>query len=104
MRTLDQNAIFHCWCRETAAHLKEAKVKNISADTVKELVLLTLGNTLDVLGTKVAIRSRYYKRADEDLTEAELRKGFISMDGLLTKFQVWASTDLNLILTSPNEE
>ena len=84
-------------------HCKKAKVKNISEDTIKELVLLTLGNTIEVFGTKVAIRSRFYKRADEDLTEKELQLGIISMNDLLTKIQVWASVDLSLELKTPNE-
>ena len=104
MRTSDQSALFHCWCREISVHCKKAKVKNISEDTIKELVLLTLGNTIEVFGTKVAIRSRFYKRADEDLTEKELQLGIISMNDLLTKIQVWASVDLSLELKTPNEE
>ena len=104
MRTTDQNSIFHCWCREVAVHLREANIKNASEATVKELVLRNLGNTVDLLGIKIAMRSSKYKRADEDLTPEDHKRGFISMSSLLTSMQAWSSTDLNLILTSPNEE
>jgi len=52
---------------------------------------------------KAAMRSSMYKRSDQDLNEHDFKHGFISMESLLTKMQVWASSDLNLYLTTPDE-
>jgi len=102
MRTLDQNAILHCWCREVSEFLSDGGL-NISEAMIKEMVKMLLGNTVDVLGTKVAMPTSKYKRADEDLTEKDIEKGMLSMDGLLTKMQAWSATDINLELVSPND-
>ena len=104
MRTVDQNALLHVWCREIAAHLKERKIQNVSEATVKELILLLLGNTVELLSVKVAMRSSMYKRSDADLSPQDHKRGFISMESLLTKVVVWCSTDLNLQLSTPNED
>lgn len=104
MRTIPQNDIFHCFCREISAHLRAGGVENVSEATVKELILLTLGNTVELLGTRVAMRSSKYKRSDEDLTDKDRKFELISMADLLTKMQVWAAADLGMELVSPNEE
>ena len=93
MITSDQQAMFHCWCRETAAHLKAGGVKNVSEATVKELVLLKLGNTVELMGFKIAMRSSKYKKIASQLTIQDVRRGFIAFDDLLTSFQAWAATD-----------
>jgi len=65
---------------------------------------MTLGNTIEILGTKIAMPTSRYKRSDEDLSQEEINKGLISFDGLLIKTVAWAATDLNLELKSPNEK
>lgn len=101
-RSLPQNEVFHCFCREIALHLREANV-NCSEVMVKELVKTLLGNTTELLSTTIAMPTSSYKRADEDLTQEELDNEVLSMDGLLNKMVVWAATDLNLELKTPNE-
>ena len=96
-RSLEQNDILHVWCREILKHLLANGVW-VTEETVKELILLKLGNTREVLGEKVAMRSSKYKRSDFYLTDAERRAGIISMDTLLNKIDAWASHDLGLIL------
>jgi len=103
VRTIDQNSLLHCWCREIATHLKEGGVP-ASETLVKELVLRTLGNTVEFLGEKIAMRSHQYKKMTSELSIKDLERGFIAMDELLTLIQAWASSDINLILKSPNEE
>jgi hypothetical protein len=97
-RSLEQNDCLHKWCRLIRDHLKEASV-NLSEETVKELVLLKLGNTKEVFGEKIAMRSHKYKHLDSDLTPAELKRGDISMDALLNEIEAWTATDLNLNLS-----
>lgn len=101
-RTTDQNAILHCWCREIALHLRENNV-NCSEKMVKEMVKVLLGNGSRLLTVDIAMPTSSYKRADADLTQAEHDDGVLSMEAFLTKIQVWAATDLNLVLESPNE-
>ena len=103
-RSEEQNALFHLWVGQIARHLKEANVDNVSRATVKELVLLNLGNTVELLGTKVAMRSSAYQCAEADLTPHDRRHDNMPMADLLTKIQVWASTDLNLTLESELEK
>jgi len=103
-RSLDQNAILHCWSREIAEFLKAGGVENVSETTVKELLKATLGNTVELLGTRVPMPTSKYKKAEHELTPNELKRGFISFDQFLTHIQAWASADLNLELVSPNEE
>ena len=104
MRSLDQNAIFHCWIREITEHLSHSNVKHISENTIKQVILHTLGNHTEVFGVQCLMKSSKYKRADEDLSEAERKAGIISMDSLLNEMVAWASREINLELTSPNEE
>ena len=99
MRTLDQNALFHVWCKEISNHLRASHV-DASPKTVKELVKLTLGNTTELLGTTVAQSTTDYKRDDEDLTAHEHHHKLISFSDFLGKIQAWAATDLNLELSS----
>lgn len=101
-RSLPQNEVFHCFCREIALHLCEANV-NCSEVMVKELIKTLLGNTTELLSTTIAMPTSSYKRSDEDLTQEELDSGVLSMEALLNKMVVWASTDLNLELVSLNE-
>jgi len=103
MRTLDQNAILHCWSREIAEFLHAGGVENVSETTVKELLKATLGNTVDLLGTKVPMPTSKYKMSEHELTPSDLKRGFISMDQFLTSIQAWAATDIELELVSPNE-
>jgi len=103
MRSLDQNGILHVWCRDIAEFLKAGGIENVSETTVKELLKATLGNTVEILGTRVPMPTSKYKKAEHELTPAELKRDFISFDQFLTKIQAYAATDLNLILESPNE-
>jgi len=104
MRSIDQNKLLHCWCREIAEFLKDGGVENVSETTVKELLKATLGNTVDLLGTKVPMPTSKYKKSEHELTPSELKRDFISMDQFLILIQAWASSDINLELVSPNEE
>lgn len=102
MRSLDQNAILHCWCRDVSEFLLAGGLK-ISEGMIKEMVKMALGNTTDVLGYKVAMPTSSYKMCEHELTPADHFHGRISMDQLLTKMVAWAATDINLELVSPNE-
>ena len=103
-RTLSQNAILHCWCREISDHLIKADIKPMNEKVAKQIVTLMLGNTRVVFGEKVAMSTTAYKHDDRDLEQWEIDLGAISMEGLLNRIQRWASVDLNLVLESPNEE
>jgi len=104
VRTLDQSAIFHVWIREITEHLSHSGVKHISENTIKQVVLHTLGNRTEVFGVPCIMSTTKYRRSDEDLSEAERAAGIISMNALLSEMQAWAATEINLELTSPNEE
>ena len=104
MRSLDQNSIFHCWIREITEHLSNSNVKHISENTIKQVVLHTLGNRTEVFGVPCTMSTTKYKRADEDLSEAERASGIISMTALLSEMVAWSAREINLQLTSPNEE
>jgi len=65
---------------------------------------MLLGNTTEVLGVKIAVPTSSYKMSEYELTATDHKNGFISFDQLITKLVVWASTDLNLELESPNEQ
>jgi hypothetical protein len=85
-----------------ADHLQDSGVA-VSPDTVKELILLELGNTkkVKVPGMPervIAMRSHQYKQMDFDLSEYDRKNNFISMNALLSKVDAWAATDLNLQL------
>ncbi len=64
-----------------------------------------LGNTTTVklVQEKIAMPTSSYRRTDADLTQEEIDRGTLSMEGLLLKMVVWCSTDLKLELKSPNE-
>lgn len=102
-RTLDQNALFHVFCGQISDHLISSGVKRVSPAMVKELIKMLLGNTTELMSTKIAMPTSSYKRSDEDLTQQEIDNGVISMTGLIDSMTVWAATDLNLELISPNE-
>ena len=104
MRSLDQSAIFHVWVREITEHLSNSNVKHISENTIKQVVLHTLGNRTEVFGVPCIMSTTKYKRSDEDLTDAERKAGIISMTALLSEMQAWSAREINLELTSPNEE
>lgn len=111
MISSDQQAVFHCFAREIAKHLRKGGVP-ISEDLVKRIVKKRLGNTriftvkmngmdfeeVDVMSTKK------YKPFDTDLTESDHKNGYISMNELIIKMQAWASTDLGLVLETPKEK
>jgi len=101
-RTVDQNALLHCWCREIALKLVEGGV-NISEAMTKEVMKMTVGNTTEVLSVRIAMPTSKYKRTDEDLTQEQLDGGVLSMEAFLSEIQVWAATEINLELVSPNE-
>lgn len=103
MRSLPQNDIFHTWCGVVSTHLVERGVR-CSKDMVKELVLMKLGNTTELLGEKIAMRSSKYKQTDGELSVKEQQRGFVSMAGLLTSMEAWAATDLDGLKLSRDEE
>ena len=110
MRSLDQNAMFHAWCKVVADHLQQKKVM-VSKDTIKQLVLRQLGNVKlidNVPGMPadiVAMGSSHYKKSEAELTKNERSANFISMSELLTKMEAWASMDLDgLILPRSSDE
>jgi len=99
VRSLPQNDCLHKWCRVIRDHINEDAGKVvITEETVKELVLLKLGNTRMVMGEKVAMRSSKYVHDDSDLTPEMRGANHISMSGLLMSMEVWANTDLGLVL------
>ena len=102
-RSLEQNSCFHKWCAVIGDHLRAGKVP-ISNDSVKELVLLKLGNTREYMGEKVAMRSSKYKQVEGELTSAELKAGLICMSELLSMMEVWAAMDLGLKLARDEDE
>ena len=96
-RSLEQNDIFHVWCREISKHLTAGGAPT-SEYMVKHIILYTLGNGVVRMGVRIPMRSSKYKHTDSDLTEKDRKAGFISMDELLNRIDAWASTDLGLIL------
>jgi len=102
-RSPEQNKCFHKWCAVIGDHLRAGKVP-ISDDSVKELVLLKLGNTREFLGEKVPMRSHSYKQVEGELTTAERKAGLICMTELLTMMEVWAAMDLDLNLVRDEEQ
>jgi hypothetical protein len=107
-RSLEQNDCLHKWCRVIKQHLRKNGA-NLTEETVKELILNGLGNTREIKvpgmePQKVAMRSSKYKQLDSDLTPAEQRAGFISMNELLNRVEAWAATDLGLDLTTENND
>ena len=110
MRSLDQNAMFHAWCKVVADHLQQQKVM-VSKDTIKQLVLRQLGNTKlidNIPGMPadiVSMGSSHYKKIELELTKNERLSNFISISELLTKMEAWAATDLDgLILPRDTHE
>ena len=102
-RTNPQNDCLHKWSRVIRDHLNESGVR-VTEETVKELILLKLGNTKEVMGEKVAMRSSKYKCTPVELSVAEQKAGFISMNELLEKVLAWAAMDLGLDLVVEQEE
>ena len=102
-RSLEQNDCLHKWCRVIAKHLQANDVR-VSEETVKELILRKLGNCLlieNVPGMEpdiIAMRSSKYVATDAELSALDRKRGFISMNNLLSQVEAWAATDLNLIL------
>lgn len=100
MRSLDQNAMFHAWCGVIANHLQARQVM-VSKDSVKQLVLLNLGNTKlidNVPGMPASFTSMgssAYKKSASELTKNDHAMKFISMSELLTAMEAWAATDLD---------
>jgi hypothetical protein len=107
----EQQALFHCFCREIAKHLRKGGVP-ISEDLVKRIVKKRLGNTrvlavpfnripfeeVDVMSTTK------YKAFDTDLNEQDHKMGYISMNALIVSMTAWAAFDLKLELKSTNEK
>ena len=90
--------MFHLWVSQIATHT------GISKETIKELVLLKLGNTTHLLGEKIALRSSKYKTSETDLNQHDREHDLMPMSDLLTKMEAWAATDLKLTLESNLEE
>lgn len=109
MISAPQNKLFHVWMREIAKHLQSGGAM-VTAETVKELCLMHLGNVKMIEGIPgmpsqiIAMRSHKFKQVDDELHPAELAKSFVSMAGLLTRVEVWAATDLNLNLVREDGE
>ena len=102
MRTNPQNDCLHKWSREIANHINAEK-KVVTEETIKELILLKLGNTKEIMGEKVAMRSHKYRATDEELTAPERKAGHIAMNELLMAVEVWANMDLGLRLVRDEE-
>ncbi len=102
-RTLDQNAMIHAMFKEISDHLILNSV-DCSPAMAKELAKMLLGNTTEILSTKIAMPTSSYKQKHSDLTLAELNRGYVAMDRFIIKIIAWAETDLNLELKPPNEE
>lgn len=102
-RTEDQNALFHVWVREITTRLVESGV-SISEAMVKEVMKHTVGNNVDVLGVNISMPTSKYRRGDEDLSQAEHDKGVLSFDGFLREIQAWSAREINLELTTPDED
>ena len=96
-RSLDQNACFHGYIRQITSHFLQIK-QRVTVETVKEGMLLTLGNTREWNGQKVAMRTSQYKAKDEELTPVDRKHGIISMNELLTNMEQYASEEWELIL------
>ena len=109
MRSGEQNKIFHAWCGVIATHLQAGGVM-VSKETVKELVLLQLGNVKMVDNVPgmpadiIAMRSHRYKISESDLTYQDQKSGFIAMDELLGRMEAWAATDLDGLILPRDEE
>mgnify|MGYP003681870887 CR=1 FL=1 len=103
MRSLDQNAMFHAWCGVIANHLQARQVM-VSKDSVKQLVLLNLGNTKlidNVPGMPAGFTSM--GSSESELTRNDHAMKFISMSELLTAMEAWAATDLDGLIL-PREQ
>lgn len=102
----EQRGLFHCWCREIARHC-QANGAQVSEEMVKQLVKANLGNRVQggigkLVGT-VSMPTEKYKSTPNDLTAADHKHGFISMQELLTAMEAWAATDLNMVLVPDPE-
>jgi hypothetical protein len=109
-RSLEQNDLFHVRNRacknrwnELVKQGREGFEVLLTEETMKELLLLGFGNKrlINLPGGEdhaVAMRTSKYKATPADLTERERRQGFISMQDLITKIEVWAATELFLDL------
>ena len=96
-RTSPQNNLFHKWCGVIALHLRGQGVA-VSQAMVKEIVLLKLGNTVEMMDCKIAMRSSDYKITEDELSQSDVSRDFVSMSGLLVLMEAWATTDLGLLL------
>ena len=96
-RSNPQNDCLHKWCRVIRDHINAEKTI-VTEETVKELILLKMGNTREFMGEKIAMRSSKYEMLAAELTPAEQKAGFIAMDELLGMVEAWAAMDLGLQL------
>lgn len=108
-RSLEQNDLLHPWCRQIANHINaEARRPVVSEYRIKELVKAALGNVVKTevggLVCDVPMPTSKYRRTEADLTDADKRAGFISMDQFLSKIQAWAAMDLGLELESKQDQ
>jgi len=104
-RNLEQNKLFHCYCREISEHFLAMDIK-ISEGMAKEIVKKKLGNTfeVEVVGEIIVMPTASYKMSEHQLTAYDHQQGFISFDQLIERMVAWCATDINLILSSPNEK
>lgn len=79
----------------------------MSEEMVKQLVKANLGNrAFRIVGSfsgTVSMSVEKYKSTPNELTAADNKHGFISMQDLLTAMEAWAATDLNLVLVPDPE-
>lgn len=88
-RTLDQNALFHPWCKAIASHLQERGAK-VSWKMVKELCKAEFGPSVTIT---VGNKTKTVVKPSSSYTVEE-------MTDVLNLMQVWAAMDLSLELTS----
>lgn len=86
-RSLEQNDLFHPWCRDIAAHL-QAKGARVSERMVKELCKAEFGPRITIT---VGNKTREVVKPSSAYSVEE-------MTDVLNLMQVWAAMDLGLEL------
>ena len=96
MRTDPQNKCFHGWCAITADHLRNCNLWLCGEPrkVIKQMVKEMFGNG----GKAGDMSTRNYPRTPLETTYEEQRMGIVSMSEMLSQFEAWAATDLNLLL------
>ena len=101
----EQQALFHCFCREIALHtrISEAMIKNIVKTKLGNVKVISISMAGMILNELEPMSTTKYKPFDTDLTEHDHKHNLISMNALILSMTAWASTDLGLQLKSTNE-